>query len=504
MDRNASVRSIMTLPAYNATPKDNEQVLGRAGERDGIDTVVQFPDIAEAAEEERREEEMEALYQVRLARRTEIVAREERRRLRREARERGDTVALEELRQNGRGQSNATLEALRAQHGMVRERPRAVSTVSYKDLGVARHDGTRIRANSEESERPLLGDAESMAATERGDPRNSTASFETLENSVDSPVWMRGRQTGYGNDGDEADLGAGLLSNQEPPQYDSISLGHGRDVPPGYVPTVGRNLTGYSSASERGDPSLSAHPPSQRSSPAPVPAPVPAPAPAPLATEPAAQRDLGLGLTLGVRSVSGPTILTTPLEVQQSEVVPASARQPAPRNVSMPSPSSFAVTSSPPFSSRTPSPPFDVSTQRVDTITPCLPSSSRTPSPPLDVSPQRVDTVTRKRNSINSLMGSTGRPASAEIPQSRTFVLHTPPIGAQTPASASLGEVEARRASRGSFVGLPRLLGSQSSASISSLASTPSIVVESATPVVGPNLGRGRGGLGWESERSGR
>lgn len=467
----------MTLPAYNATPKDNEQVLGRAGERDGIDTVVQFPDIAEAAEEERREEEMEALYQVRLARRTEIVAREERRRLRREARARGDTVALEELRQSGRAESNATLEALRAQHEMVKERQRAVSTVSYKDLGVARHDGTRIRANSEESERPLLGDAESMAATERADPRNSTASLETLENNVDSPAWMRGRQTGYGNDGDEADLGAGLLNNQEPPQYDSISLGHGRDVPPGYVSAVGRNFTGYSSASERGDPSLSAHPPFPRSPPTPVPAPAPAPVPTQPVAQPSAERDLGLGLTLGVRSVSGPSILTTPLQVQQSEVVPAPAAQPTPRNVSMPPLSSFAATPSPP-------------------------SSSRTPSPPVDLAPQRVDTVTRKRDSINSLMGATGRPASVEIPQSRTFVLHTPPIGAQTPGSA--GEGEAKRTRGGSFVGLPRLMASQSSASISSLASTPSIIVESATPVVGPNLGRGRGGLGWESERSGR
>jgi hypothetical protein len=43
-----------------------------------------------------------------------------------------------------------------------RSRDRRVSSVSYADLGVARHDGTRIRANSNESERPLLDSAASI------------------------------------------------------------------------------------------------------------------------------------------------------------------------------------------------------------------------------------------------------------------------------------------------------------------------------------------------------
>lgn len=37
-----------------------------------------------------------------------------------------------------------------------RPKERRVSAVSYGDLGVARHDGSRVRANSNESDRPLL------------------------------------------------------------------------------------------------------------------------------------------------------------------------------------------------------------------------------------------------------------------------------------------------------------------------------------------------------------
>ena len=58
----------MTLPAYHQTAMQNEQVLAREGERGGIDVVIEFPESAED-EERRREEEMEALYQVRFARR---------------------------------------------------------------------------------------------------------------------------------------------------------------------------------------------------------------------------------------------------------------------------------------------------------------------------------------------------------------------------------------------------------------------------------------------------
>src|SRR5579871_4435863 len=37
IDRNTSVRSVMTLPAYSQAPKETEQVIGREGERAGMD-----------------------------------------------------------------------------------------------------------------------------------------------------------------------------------------------------------------------------------------------------------------------------------------------------------------------------------------------------------------------------------------------------------------------------------------------------------------------------------
>ncbi|KAF2785605.1 hypothetical protein K505DRAFT_6412, partial [Melanomma pulvis-pyrius CBS 109.77] len=93
VDRNTSVRSVMTLPAYSPAARENEQILGREGERGGIDTVLEFPETNDD-EEQRREGEMESLYQIRLARRREAAEREERRQARREARARGDTAAL--------------------------------------------------------------------------------------------------------------------------------------------------------------------------------------------------------------------------------------------------------------------------------------------------------------------------------------------------------------------------------------------------------------------------
>ena len=60
IDRNTSVRSVMTLPAYAPTARDDERIIGREGERGGIDTVLEFPETAED-EEERRDNEMESL-----------------------------------------------------------------------------------------------------------------------------------------------------------------------------------------------------------------------------------------------------------------------------------------------------------------------------------------------------------------------------------------------------------------------------------------------------------
>lgn len=171
VDRNTSVRSVMTLPAYSSSVRENERVLAREGERAGIDIVVELPETVDE-EEERREEEMESLYQIRLARRAEAREREERRRLRREARARGDSEALAELRRRAESAASETVSAaLIAEHQSV-NRERRVSSVQYADLGIARHDGTRLRANSTESDnRPLLDSAASIG----GDSNRSRA-----------------------------------------------------------------------------------------------------------------------------------------------------------------------------------------------------------------------------------------------------------------------------------------------------------------------------------------
>jgi hypothetical protein len=169
VDRNTSVRSVMTLPVYSQSPKETEQVIGREGERAGMDTVVEFPEDP-AEEEARREEEMESLYQIRQLRRQEVAEREQRRQERREARARGDWARLDELTQESRARAerarlggtaanasstSVSAASLLAEH-QSRERDRKVSAVTYASLGHVRHDGTRVRANSEESERGAL------------------------------------------------------------------------------------------------------------------------------------------------------------------------------------------------------------------------------------------------------------------------------------------------------------------------------------------------------------
>ncbi|RMZ87715.1 hypothetical protein DV736_g5052, partial [Chaetothyriales sp. CBS 134916] len=193
VDRNTSVRSVMTLPAYQQSPKEGEQVLGREGERAGMDTVVEFPETQEE-EEVRREDQMESLYQIRIARRREIAEREERRRERREARSRGDFARLEELRQESRARAtaagssstenlNAGLSAsaatLIAEH-QSRGRDRRVSSVAYADVGHVRHDGTRLRANSAESERGALLAGAAPMAEQTGRPRGASDAASLL------------------------------------------------------------------------------------------------------------------------------------------------------------------------------------------------------------------------------------------------------------------------------------------------------------------------------------
>lgn len=216
VDRNTSVRSIMTLPAYSPAARENERILGREGERAGIDTVVEFPETVDE-EEERREGEMESLYQIRLARRAEQREREERRRLRREARARGDTGTLAELRRRAESAASENLSSMLIVEHQAQNRERRVSSVQYAELGVARHDGTRLRANSAESDnRPLLDSAASIGGAStrsrplsgrtlsthyRGPSASSVLSISTrASDEFEFPQAHRTESGGSGND----------------------------------------------------------------------------------------------------------------------------------------------------------------------------------------------------------------------------------------------------------------------------------------------------------------
>ena len=251
--RETSIRSILTLPAYRNKPNDNERVLGREGERDGVDVVVELPTAEE--QEAMREEEMEAMYQVRLARREQAAQREELRSQREEARRRGDHVAMAELRSQIRAVSrdNTPVNELREAHQQVKtRRQRAVSSVSYHDLGVARHDGTRVRVSTDSERIGLLSDAASIIAPSTRSPsslnthherQHSTSSFVSIDSDAGtgahSPAPPRSGATtpqpssSYTRAGSspeiivEADLGDTSMPHPDPnspPDYEEVSL----------------------------------------------------------------------------------------------------------------------------------------------------------------------------------------------------------------------------------------------------------------------------------------
>lgn len=180
VDRNTSVRSVMTLPAYSAAARENERILAREGERAGMDNVVELPETVDE-EERQRDEEMESLYQIRLARRVEAADREARRQARREARARGDVQALADIRRRAEEAADLSVsQVLIAEHqSKTRARDRRVSSVAYGDLGVARHDGTRLRGNSSESDnRPLLDSAASISGQSGRSRANTNNTFD--------------------------------------------------------------------------------------------------------------------------------------------------------------------------------------------------------------------------------------------------------------------------------------------------------------------------------------
>ncbi|KAM3547648.1 hypothetical protein MY1884_009491 [Beauveria asiatica] len=253
VDRHTSVRSVMTLPAYRAEASTNEQVLGRAGDRDGVDVIVDLP--TEEREEALRDEEMAALYQIRALRRQQILEREQRRTEREAARARNDRAALAAIRQRARlardevAASNEAIDELRQDASRAQgQRLRSVSTVSYGDLGVARHDGSRVRASSNDSERMgLLADAASIgeaaaaagAVPESLRSRNrSVSSFVSVDSGPPSPAYSR-EASRYGRGSGDSPLAGSSPDLVEVP----LDLGHEDRPPPGYdeaLPSLGR------------------------------------------------------------------------------------------------------------------------------------------------------------------------------------------------------------------------------------------------------------------------
>lgn len=221
-----------------------------------MDTVIEYPE-PENEIESRREEEMQTLFEIRQARRREAEEREDRRRQRREAREQGDWARLQALEQDSRARArarssasvvtagsaassrtnlsagmNAGLQAdsafLIAELASQREASanrRRVSSVSYADLGLARHDGTRIRADSVESDhRPLLDSAASMGGSRAVSRQNS-------------PGRWTGIRLGHGRNASEASALSIMtvdsdLGEANTPRTSATRSGSDENVPP--------------------------------------------------------------------------------------------------------------------------------------------------------------------------------------------------------------------------------------------------------------------------------
>jgi hypothetical protein len=218
--RVTSVRSIITLPPYSPVPKATEQVIAREGEREGMDIVVEFPETAED-EEMRRDEEMETLYQIRLRRREEIAEREARRRQRHEARARGDYGRLQQLSHESmaaRSRTGTTAAAMLEEHRS-RGRETRISAVTYAALGHVRHDGSRLRAGSTDSDQhPLLDSASAITTDASSSIRSQPASSHARTST----------------DADDGDVG---MSHIPPPDYEHLDWG---DAPPYESPVADR------------------------------------------------------------------------------------------------------------------------------------------------------------------------------------------------------------------------------------------------------------------------
>ncbi|RJE24025.1 hypothetical protein PHISCL_03619 [Aspergillus sclerotialis] len=239
IQRDTSIRSIITLPAYSQSPKPTEQIIAREGERAGMDVVVEFPETAEE-EEARREETMESLYQIRLRRRQEVAERQARREARRAARAQGDEARVEQLRMESRRNRSSTNDSSRSASMLLREhrarsRESRISRVNYAALGCVRHDGSRVRANSAESDSHPLLDASRPSMHSRDDSiasllsASSTSDVDTLHLVSSHP-----QSTRQSMSADDGDVGA---LNIPPPDYDHLDWGEA----PAYTSPIAEN-----------------------------------------------------------------------------------------------------------------------------------------------------------------------------------------------------------------------------------------------------------------------
>lgn len=261
--RDTSIRSIMTLPPYSSSPKPTERVIAREGERGGMDMVVEYPETAEE-QETRREEQMDSLYQIRLQRREEIADREARRRERQEARARGDSSRLNQLNAESRARQQrrragtnsaadlTTSAATALAEHRSREQAHRIASVSYAEIGHVRHDGSRLRADSHNSDthdsdrRPLLQSDAVSSTAPSFDPSSADSRGQSVGSSIMSastigtelePLTLAQTTTHGSNrpvsSGDDGDLG--MLNIPPPPEYDHLDWG---DAPPYQSPVV--------------------------------------------------------------------------------------------------------------------------------------------------------------------------------------------------------------------------------------------------------------------------
>src|SRR5690606_23092831 len=161
--------------------------IGREGERAGMDVVVEFPESAEE-EEARREEHMEALYQLRQARAAQLEAiagsrpsaastaaanrQIERGRSGRSGVAQVPPSAYLETAATAVAHSSTSLSTLASI--LAAENDRRVSEVAYAEIGTARHDGSRVRASSDHDRDPLLSSAASMGGLSANHSRNNS------------------------------------------------------------------------------------------------------------------------------------------------------------------------------------------------------------------------------------------------------------------------------------------------------------------------------------------